>query len=93
MTTLTTILNNCRINYGSNGISDEYEEQLKAAIHSYIETEIIGADAKQVWDEEAMFCETCAFQPTDTTLNCICIFNNKLKAKQRSRLHTDREQQ
>jgi hypothetical protein len=46
----------------------------------------IGEDDKQVWDEEAMFCETCAFQPTDTTLNCICIFRNKLRTKQRTQI-------
>jgi len=33
---LRQILNTVRKNYGSNGISDEYEEELLAALHTHI---------------------------------------------------------
>lgn len=64
-------------------------ESLKIALDRLTllaEEKIIGKDDVQVWDDEANYCETCSFQPTDTTLNCKCIFKNRLRAEMRAAL-------
>ena len=47
---------------------------------------LIGSDVKQHWDDDDWFCNKCEFQPTDDTKNCICVYQNELRATLREEI-------
>lgn len=55
-------------------------------IYELITKEIIGEDDKQDWDDDQSFCNMCDFWTEDDSRNCICTFNNALRAEQRQKL-------
>lgn len=91
MTTLDYILTKMvedHISFGQDEESDEvFDADLKQAkkeitdlIREYLENEIPD------WDYEYGMCNSCDFQPTDDTQNCLCIYRNRLRDEVKARI-------
>lgn len=61
-------------------------EKAKRQIHNLISRKIIGADKSSDFDHDFGYCQTCEFQPTDGTENCICKMINIRNASQLTKL-------
>lgn len=78
------------INFGADKESDDmFKDDLKQAkkeikdlIREYLTGEIPD------WDYEYSMCNSCDFQPTDDTQNCLCIYRNKLRDEVKERIST-----
>ena len=75
--------------FGADSESDEVfaadlrhaKKEIKDLLYEYV-----GASDIPDWDNEYSMCNTCDFQPTDDTQNCICVFRNQLKNEIKVRL-------
>lgn len=91
MSTLDNILMGMvvdHINFGQDKESDEmFKADLKQAKKEIQDTfrEYLQADIPD-WDREYGMCNTCDFQPTDDTENCLCIYRNQLRDEVKARI-------
>lgn len=73
---------------GEPGRREKVLKDTKQALKKVM-LDIVGEDEEQDWDIDENYCMACGHQPTDGSRVCICIFNNKLRAKQRKAIERE----
>ena len=67
---------------GSTTPAQDYRDAVQGII-KLIEEEVVKDDIPPVYDPDEGYCMNCDFQATDGSMDCICVYNNRLRAEMR----------